>query len=294
MGGGGPGAGGVPACGYVDKSPLHIARPPARRARNWPLFRLSAATTPPALQAPHRRDKPRPACVHPTPSGGALRCRTQATAHSLRLEAVLQLTQVHRLVLQRAPQPFDEHVVQTAPTAIHRAPYPARFQHPGEGHTGELAALIGVEDLRNAATFQRICQRLRAEAGVQRVTQPPGQHPPARPVHHRHQVKEPTLHRNVGDVRAPRLIRALDRNSSQQIGIHAVLRVRYGGPRFAVDRLQPQQTHQPPHPLPTYRHSLARQVTHHLTAAVERVIQVQLVDPAHQRQGVCALSPRGR
>ena len=26
MGGGGPGAGGVPACGYVDKSPLHIAR----------------------------------------------------------------------------------------------------------------------------------------------------------------------------------------------------------------------------------------------------------------------------
>ena len=77
MGGGGPGAGGVPACGYVDKSPLHIARPPARRARNWPLFRLSAATTPPALQAPHRRDKPRPACVHPTPSGGALRCTTQ-------------------------------------------------------------------------------------------------------------------------------------------------------------------------------------------------------------------------
>ena len=50
--------------------------------------------------------------------------------HSLRLEAVLQLAQVHRLVLQRAPQPFDEHVVQTAPTAIHRAPYPAASSIP--------------------------------------------------------------------------------------------------------------------------------------------------------------------
>ena len=47
-----------------------------------------------------------------------VRFRRRATGERrvLRLEAVLEIVQIHRLVLQGAPQPFDEHVVQT-PTA---------------------------------------------------------------------------------------------------------------------------------------------------------------------------------
>ena len=88
------------------------------------------------------------------------------------------------------------------------------------------------------------------------------------------------------------MIRPLDRKPPQQIGIHSVLRVRDGGARLPVDRLQAQQPHQPPHPVPTDRHPFARQMAHHLAATVERIAQVQLVDTPHQRQGFCALADR--
>ena len=85
----------------------------------------------------------------------------------------------------------------------------------------------------------------------------------------------PTFSRPV-TVRPPQ---ACDRRAPS-----AVLRVRYAGARLAVDRFQAQQPHQPPHPVPTNPHPLARQVAHHLPAAVERLLQVQLVDAPHQRQ----------
>ena len=71
-----------------------------------------------------------------------------------------------------------------------------------------------------------------------------------------------------------------------------MVRVRDAGARLAVDRLQPQQPHQPPYPVPTYPLSLACQMTHHLPAAVERILQVQPVDALHQRQRLRALAHR--
>ena len=56
-----------------------------------------------------------------------------------------------------------------------------RLQAPGEGEAGELAALIGVENLRLAVAGQRLIERLDAKARVQGVRQPPGQHMPTRP-----------------------------------------------------------------------------------------------------------------
>ena len=75
---------------------------------------------------------------------------------------------------------------------------PGRLQQSRERDTGELAALIGVEALGNTVAFQRLRQRRHAELGVHRVGQPPRQHAPTGPVHDRHQVQEPALHRDVG------------------------------------------------------------------------------------------------
>ena len=76
----------------------------------------------------------------------------------------------------------------------------------------------------------------RAEACVQRVRQTPGQDEPARPVHDRHQVKEAALHRDVGDVGAPDMVRPLDCQTPQQIRARSGAR---GGARWCVapDRL---------------------------------------------------------
>ena len=63
--------------------------------------------------------------------------------------AVAKLMQVHGLVLQRPPQPFDKDVVEEPAPAVHRERH-ARTQHPiGKGLAGELRALIGIQDLRS-------------------------------------------------------------------------------------------------------------------------------------------------
>ena len=60
--------------------------------------------------------------------------------------------QVDLLVFHRAPQPLDEHVVSPGAAAIHADADRLVLQHPREGRAGELAALVGVEDLRFAVT----------------------------------------------------------------------------------------------------------------------------------------------
>src|SRR6478735_6259197 len=52
------------------------------------------------------------------------------------------------LVLQASPQPFDEDVVQEPSFAIHADPDAQGLQLTEERRTGELHALVGVENLR--------------------------------------------------------------------------------------------------------------------------------------------------
>jgi len=125
-------------------------------------------------------------------------------------EAVGDLVQVDRLVLERAPQPLDKDIVHEPAPIIHRDVDAGLLQSPGEGKAGELAALVGVEDLRHAMPGQSLVERVRTEARVQRVRQPSGQHKAARPVHDRHQVEKAALHRDVGDVGTPGMVRLLD------------------------------------------------------------------------------------
>ncbi len=54
--------------------------------------------------------------------------------------------QVDLLVLNRASQPLDKHVVQPAALAFHTDRNSCGLEHVSEGRAGELAALIGVED----------------------------------------------------------------------------------------------------------------------------------------------------
>ena len=56
-----------------------------------------------------------------------------------------------------------------------------------------------------------------------RTSAPNAEHEPRRPVHHRHQIQEASAHRDVGDVRAPDLVRALHGDAAQQIRVHPVL-----------------------------------------------------------------------
>jgi len=55
--------------------------------------------------------------------------------------------QIDLLVLDRFPQAFDEDVVAPAAFAVHADRDAVRLEQAGERFAGELAALVGVEDI---------------------------------------------------------------------------------------------------------------------------------------------------
>jgi hypothetical protein len=59
---------------------------------------------------------------------------------------VLVSLQEHLLVFEAAPEPFDEDVVAEAPAPVHAEGNSVDAQHIDDVITGELAALVGVED----------------------------------------------------------------------------------------------------------------------------------------------------
>src|SRR5712672_2426655 len=157
--------------------------------------------------------------------------------------------QVDLLVFEAAPQPLDEDVVHVAPLAIHANRDLVPAQHAGEVVAGELAALVGVEDLRPTKASERFLERLNAKIGAERVRQLPGQHRAAVPVHDRYQVEKAPGHRDVSDVGAPDLVSPGDRQAAEQVGIGLVRDGRLARIRSLVDGDQPQQAHQTLDPL---------------------------------------------
>ena len=118
------------------------------------------------------------------------------------------------------------------------------------------------------------------------VRQPPRQHRARRPVDDRHQIEKAAPDRNVGDVGRPDVVRPLDRQVAQQIGIDLVLRVRSARPRLRPERCDPHPAHQPLHALAVRVDALGAQHRRHPARAEKRPGGEQLVDPAHQRRVV--------
>ena len=121
-----------------------------------------------------------------------------------------ELGQVDAFVLERSPQPLDEHVVHPAALAVHRDADASLREHVGEVDAGELAALVAIKDLRRAIALERLVQGVHAEARIERVGQAPGQDLAARPVHHRDEVQKASLQWDIGNIRAPHVVRSRD------------------------------------------------------------------------------------
>jgi len=168
------------------------------------------------------------------------------------LAAGFKSVQVNALVFQGAPEPLDHDVVHPAPFAIHRnADIGVLLEGGNEFVTGELAALIGVEDLRLTIKLQDLFQGGNPEIGILGIGQPAGQHFTGGPVHDRHQVEKAAPHRDVGHIGTPDLIGRVDSQPSQQIRINLVLRMRFRRVRFLVNGRQAHQPHQSTDPLAT-------------------------------------------
>ena len=200
--------------------------------------------------------------------------------------------QIDLLVLDRLPEPLDEDVVSPAPFTIHADADAARLERASELQTGELAALVGVEDLGLAIAGKGFFQCLDAKRRTHADRYAPGEYPPARPVHDGCQIDKPAGHRHVGDVHRPNVIRALDRQVPQQVRVDRVRRMPPAGVGLLVHRHDVHCAHQRRDVLATNEVAFAfEQVAHH-TAAGEGVLEVQLIDTAHQGQILARCGPR--
>src|SRR5439155_25818515 len=113
--------------------------------------------------------------------------------------------EIDLFVFDRAPEPLDEDVVAPGALAIHADRDRVLDQQAGELGAGELAALVGVEDLRPAVFGERLLDRLEAELDFHRDREPPSLDPAAEPVDHGGKVDEAARYRDVGDVHRPDL-----------------------------------------------------------------------------------------
>ena len=90
-------------------------------------------------------------------------------------EAIRQVVQVDRLVFERPSKALDKDIVHAPAPAVHGDGDTGVLKYAGEFEAGELAAPIGIEDVRPTVTGQRLVQCLDAEPGVHGVPQPPGE-----------------------------------------------------------------------------------------------------------------------
>jgi hypothetical protein len=202
------------------------------------------------------------------------------------IQAAVEVAGVDQLVLERAPQTFDEDVVERAAAAIHADRDAALLERRQEIGRGKLRALIGVPDLGLAEAERRV-ERGQAEAGLHRIGKFPTEHEAAVPVHHGDQVQEAAAHRNVSNIGAPDVVGPEDLHAAQQIRVDLVTRRRAAQVRFGVQSFDAQNAHQP---LDAFAVHL--QLEGHFAASEERAFQIQLVDLAQQAQVLRALRPR--
>ena len=99
-------------------------------------------------------------------------------------------------------------------------------------------------------------------------------------------------HGDERDVRTPDLVRAVDGHALQQVGIDGMRRMRLAGSGPRVDRLQPQDPHQPPDAMATNRDPVPAQIRRDLAAAEERIPGERLVDRRHYGQRLVVDSNR--
>jgi hypothetical protein len=105
------------------------------------------------------------------------------------------------LVLDAAPQPLGEELVEYSSPSFLADGGPCTVQEVREGLAGEPRALVAVEDLRLAVSAQSVLQAIDTEHRFQDVADPSIEGFAARRVADRHQVGEATRQPDVDSAR---------------------------------------------------------------------------------------------
>ena len=100
-----------------------------------------------------------------------------------------------------------------------------------------------------------------------------------------------TRHWDVGDIHRPHLVRSRDRCTAQQIRIDLVARLGLGRAGPAIERLYPHPLHQRRHMPAADLAPLGSQQVAQQPTSGEGELQMQLVNPPHEREVGCRHRP---
>jgi len=177
--------------------------------------------------------------------------------HQIALQALMRSAdgvirvQIDLLIFDALPESLDEHVISPAAFSVHADLNAVVGQEPRELLAGELAPLVGVEDLGAAILHDRLPHRVEAEVRRQRIGEPPGEHSATRPVQDGEEIHEASPHGNVGDIRRPDVVRATDVQTAQEIGVDPMGRMPLRGAGLAIHGRAPHAPHQGGHMAPS-------------------------------------------
>lgn len=191
------------------------------------------------------------------------------------------IMKVDFFVFDGSPEPFDEDVVIDPAPAVHADANARLFEDVQELTGRKLGSLVRVEDLRRG-DLEGILQGLDTEGGIQRDGQIPSQNVPAEPIHDGHEIDKPVMHPDIGDIGAPDMVRVIDLQSPQQIGMFRMLRRRHTQSSSRIHGFQAHAAHQSADPLRIHGMSLAAKLSRYLPNAIKRRFGKLLVDLRHQ------------
>src|SRR5260370_35907764 len=137
---------------------------------------------------------------------------------SFRIRYRLIIFEIHLLILDASPESFDENIVQSSPAAIPTDANSCCLQATSKIHTGKLHSLVVVKNL-GSRLRKCLVERIQTKRGFQGDRSSPSEYIATEPVNDGDQIQESSRHSDVGNIRTPDLIDAIDAQSTQQIRI---------------------------------------------------------------------------
>src|ERR1700710_1484711 len=91
----------------------------------------------------------------------------------IKFKTIISRVEIHIVVLDGFPEPFDPDIIQGPPFSIHGYQYALQFEELRPQGTGVLSALIGVDDCRFTVSPNGVLQYILTPLGSKRVADAP-------------------------------------------------------------------------------------------------------------------------
>ena len=184
--------------------------------------------------------------------------------------------------LQAVEPTLDHDVVRPAALAIHALADVQVEEKLLVLVAGELASLVGVQNGRQAVCRHGFPHSMDDRGRVERVRQVRPDDLPAAPVDERRKVHVAALHRDIGDVDRPDLVREFCFVIPQQIRHDGLFEIPPGKIGLRVNGVDAHLFHEPPHGLAADAIALLLQFHDELARAEIRMLGVPIVDALHE------------